>query len=942
LIRLWSSILLLLGVAYAAELQRAVPVNTESPPLKVTLSNARSAIADIEEAPGSDQARPSHALDDIPCVREFAPLEFPVLPDLLSLDSATTLYYWTKSEDCFQCGPSEPIRIESIYFVVSRPDGSPADTIDFEIKLLCSVDSDPCAGFGLSRGTRYASFVFAADESDGQDEITIVALEFAGILADSSGGFLSVMSLGTRAGSIASLVSEQNSEFVAEDCKVWVKSSALFEWNALWGPNHGAPMAQIAWTCDLADTVVIPPCPDSCSFARFIDLQSYFDPSSNIVYQWIDPDPGFFPLKPTSLDLKLYFESLGSATDRAYFRILLSCTSFDALCCPPGEPLCSISASVARGTAFQTVLDVHVPLENSVCCLSGPFWLGIVIDSVTGGAALPSFLYSARSIDPTPPLPCEQWTGRSGQLISERSDDIAWADLRLNANCHSCSENEPQTCTTLIQSLDCGYALFVACSEDGAVLSGQEILPGVGGTERYCCSDLKFLGREQVYRMQIPNQGNLSIHAATDTLQHVALFLLETCDPHHCVMFGVDSLSATGLTNGEYFIVAESFDTTGQSFDLLFECIAYCNHETCVNDLRGTSGVGNRYLDGEGDGVGNTFFQSYYPGTGSNQRILRFDAETCDSLASISWQSTESGPSRMLAYDPRNGGEYWCGTSIDFFSGTGKLYRISSGGGVVQSWTSIPGLPILRWSGAAFDPTHNHLWVLIRDSSNTGNSRAYELDLSNPLQPVVIQGPHPLAHQSPNQSLSCAGADYAQLSNHLLVVHQGSPEDFVQCYDDLVPAYSGPRPGPGLAPLAWCTPDSNSQQGYGIAAIEDSTGGRIAMTNFTDADWAHPVAMYPPPCRLIPERCLSPIDMTIWADGTIANLKWTSIYSGTYEIYSSVDPSNDGDPDNGDDTLFTLETRLELTSGPAQWQDTDTPSGYKTYVIVVTCATQSQ
>jgi hypothetical protein len=255
----------------------------------------------------------------------------------------------------------------------------------------------------------------------------------------------------------------------------------------------------------------------------------------------------------------------------------------------------------------------------------------------------------------------------------------------------------------------------------------------------------------------------------------------------------------------------------------------------------------------------------------------------------------------------------------------------------VQSWTVISGLPIMRWSGAAFDPTHNHMWVFIRDSSNTGNSRAYELDLNNPQQPVVIQGPHSLPHQSPNQSLSCAGADYAHLANHLLVVHQGNPDDFVQCYEDLDPAYSGPRPGPGFVPVAWCAPDSNSLQGFGIAAIEDSTGGKIAMTNFTDVDWAHPVNLYPPPCRLAPARCIPPSDVAIFSNGASTRLTWTATFPGIYDIYSSTNPLNDGNPDGGQDPLFSLEASLSLPAGAAVWDDTDALIDYKVYSIILTC-----
>jgi len=926
--------------AQAGTIQRVEPPLTEGVPIVVSMPEVQRIRAAVANRSICDVRGPS-SLDDVFCTFDFAPLEFPVSPDLTSLDSGVVLSLWVRGDGCPQCDSLEPIRIEAFIPLLIRPDGSPADTLDFEVEVRCAVaGSDPCSGLGNLRATRTAQLVFERNQEDGQVEISIPTVFFDGVLADSNGAFLSVRSLGTRTGSTVFLASEQNSRFPIDDCRAWLSRDSVVEWNSLWEPEHGGPIVSVGWSCDLADSLVVPPCPESCSFARFGGPQAYFDPFTNTVYQWIAPAPSEFPIAPQSLELKLYFEALGAETDRAYFRVLFACAGFGDICCPPSEPLCTISAHAERDSPFQTVLDVHVPLSQIECCLDEPFWLGVVVDSVTSGATLPSFLYSSATVDPAPPMVCEQWTGSSGRLTPVRQDDVAWADLRLTATCGSCFEAEPLVCVPEANTLDCSGATFVACAEDGVILVSQSIDSGNGMSARYCCSDLGFPGGELVYRMQIPNQGNLRVQATVEALEHVALFLFETCDAQNCVAYGVDSLRGIGLTNGEYFVVVESFGTGGQQVDLTFVCIADCNNEICIADLRGSGGIGNRYLDGEGDGRGEMFFQSYYPGTGRLQQILRFNAMTCDSLSPITWQTLESVPSRMLAYDPRNGGEYWCGTTTDFFGGTGRLYRLSSGGGVVQSWTTIAGLPIMRWSGAAFDPTHNHMWVFIRDSSNTGNSRAFELDLSNPQQPVVIQGPHLLPHQSPNSSLSSGGADYAHLANHLLVVHQGSPEDFVQCYEDLDPGYSGPRPGPGFVPVAWCSPDSNSLQGYSIAAIEDSGGGKIAMTNFTDTEWGHPVTIYPPPCRLAPPRCLAPDNLTIVIEGATARLSWTAIYPGVYDIYSSVNPDNDGNPDGGQDTLFELEVSLPLSAGAASWQDEGEIAEYKVYTIVLTCASQ--
>ncbi|MBK8130196.1 MAG: hypothetical protein IPK53_15250 [bacterium] len=872
-------------------------------------------------------------------VREYAPLEEPAETGLWPLTAHHTLWCWLQ-EACAECPANDARRIDWIDILLHRPDGSPVDTVDVEVSVACPADGmTPCSGAGALRDMQRFELYFAEDVADGVDEVTTPHLALSGVLSDSVGAFVGLTILGARHGSVIHLLYDESANAHVADCEVWWQADTLTYWNDEVSATAGGPPVRVGFACDLGDTIVVPPCADECEFTNFFGLQAYFDPNTNIVYQWFDPGELLLPLQPQGLDFKLYFEALGAASDSAYLRALFACAGFGDVCCPPAEPVCSIPLSVRRGTAFQTVLDVHADISSVSCCLSEPFWLGIVVDSVTGGATLPSFLFSAASVDPNPPLPCEQWTGAAGALSAVRTDDVGWADVRLTGLCASCGGLSEQSCQAQPQMLDCEMSADVPCAEAGVRLENLVIVPGLGSARRYCCSDLSFPGAELIFRMQIPNQGNVAIRATTDTLDHVALFLLETCDPRQCVAFGRDSLFASDLTNGEYFVVVESWDGQPLSFDLDFVCIADCNHETCDADLRGPGGLGNRYLDGEGDGAGNVFYQSYYPGTNNTQYILRYDAQTCDSLPPITWQSQENSACRMLAYDPRNGGEFWCGTTTDFFTGTGRLYRLSSGGGVIQSWTALPGLTILRWSGAAFDPTHNHMWVFVRDSSNTGHSRAFELNLSNPLQPSVIQGPHVLPQQSPNQSLSCAGADYAHLSNHLLVVHQGAPNDFVQCYEDLDPGYDGPQPGPGFVPVAWCTPDSNSLQGYGVAAIEDTAGGKIAMTNFTDADWLHPVALYPPPCRLTPARCAPPDHLTVAIITGGTRLSWMATYPGLYDIYSCDDPENDGNPDGGQDTQFTLEASLPLPAGAAEWDDLHDLSVYRIYSIVLTCST---
>jgi len=929
-------LLFVYALALAATIELPRPNTLESPSLPNALPT--TVAVRLQSAQENRPQQNRGALDEIPCIRDFGLAANDTAERVLGFPTGWAVYCWL-DETCETCAPNEPTRVDSLRVRLKRMDGSPADTLDLRIDFCCPADGmNACSGVGFLRDFRTASVIFPADSADSLGQFVTAEIVFEGVLCDSIGSFVGIVSQGTRQGSLVLLAGDAVGVDI-QQCEAFVQRDSLEDWTTVWGDPSGPPI-EVSYACDLGDSIVVPPCAGVCEFTNFYGLQAYFDPQTNIVYQWLDPGDWFLPLQPRAVDFKLYFEALGSANDTAYMRALFACPGFGDMCCPPEEPLCVMPLRIRRGSAFQTVLDVHADVSDITCCLSEPFWMGLVIDSVTAGAVKPSFLFSSSDVDPHPPLPCEQWTGSAGTLQSQRTDDIGWADISLDALCQNCGGITPEICSPQQQSLDCAGAAAIPCSESGVTLAGLTIGVGNGQARRYCCSDLSFSGPELVFSMAAPNQGNLFVRAATDTLEHVALFLLETCDTRQCVGFGIDSLFATGLIHGDYFIVAERLTDQPITFDLNVVCIADCNHEICRTDVRGPGGIGNRYLDGEGDGAGNTFYQSYYPGTGNSQYILRFNAMNCDSLSPIIWNSQENSPCRMLAFDPRSGGEFWCGTTDNFFTGTGRLYRVSNGGGVIQSWGALPGLSIMRWSGAAFDPTHNHMWVLIRDSSNTGHSRGYEIDLSNPLAPRVIQGPHLLPHQSPNQSLSSAGSDYAHLSNHLLVVHQGMPDDFVQCYEDLNPGYDGPLPGPGLVPVAWCSPDSNSLQGYGIAAIEDSSGGKIAMMNFTDSDWLHPLALYPPPCRITPPYCLPPENLTLAMISGGTRLTWMATYPGVYDIYSSTVPDNDGNPDGGLDPLFTLEESLPLPAGQSQWDDLHGLFDYKIYSIVLTCSTQ--
>ncbi|MBK6766108.1 MAG: hypothetical protein IPG71_07220 [bacterium] len=181
-------------------------------------------------------------------------------------------------------------------------------------------------------------------------------------------------------------------------CAVWIGQGILAPWSeGFSNPAPGAPLARADLTCNLADTASVAPCTGFCGFSRFVGEPVYFDPFTTVCYQWVDGSGVEFPLRLNSVHFTLFFEQLGSANDSTYLRLITACPSFDDACCPPGDVLAEIPITIVRGTAFQTVLDITIQLSSSAPVLSDPFWIGAIIDSVSGQTALPSFLFSSAS-----------------------------------------------------------------------------------------------------------------------------------------------------------------------------------------------------------------------------------------------------------------------------------------------------------------------------------------------------------------------------------------------------------------------------------------------------------------------------------------------------------------------------------------------------------------
>jgi hypothetical protein len=893
----------------------------------------------------SETRMQTHTLDEVECLREWSSVDTSQAIHI-AFSNSLKLALKLTSGDCPTCLSAEAFRADSFTLHFWREDGSEADTLDIRVEFYCAdPPGDFCSGTGALRCVHETYIAFERDELDTMVYSRRSTISLGGCRVDSSGAIVVIESLGMRGASRnAEVYLENSGANPVAACTAWMGTGELLEWADYFAnPDPGYPLASALMTCDLPESLQVAPCAPSCEVSRIGGVISSFDTETDAVYQWIGLSQGaIFPMSPTEVRFPIYFPTLGSAQDVAYYTMSLGCLGFDDPCCPPGEDLCSQAFAVPRGTPFQTVVDVSLNLGELGCCLNEPYWFGLRLDSMSSGAPRPSFLFSTIDQDSSPPQPCEQWSGHAGFLRSSREDNLAWADMTLRAACGACFQGNVSVCGAVNHgSLNCSAALSLACVDSGWTLRDQLVTSGTGAARFYCCSDLDMPGAETIYRMEVPNGGTLALAMREVSGAAIRLMVLETCNLHDCIASTADSLTLNNLRNGTYFIVVDSPLETGAMFDLYVECYSQCLAMVCDADVRGAGGVGNRYYDGEGDDSGDTFFYSYYPGVGTQQTIQRFDALTCSELTPVIWNSAEASASRMLAYDPRNGGKFWCGTVLDYFAGTGKLYRVNMQGAVEQTWTTLTGLPILRWSGAAYDPNHNHLWVMIRDSANFGNSRAFELDVNNMSSPVVIQGPHLLQNQSPHTAISSGGADYARLINHLLVAHQGLPSDFVQCYEDVNPAYAGPRPGPGLAPLSWCAPDSNGVQGFGLALVEDSLEAReeMLMTNFTDSDWQHPMNRYEPPCRLMPPRCEAPQDLTIVSSSGDIVLHWTTPFSGTYELYSTTNPLHDGNPDGGADPDFHLEQSFSLVSGPHQWTDAGAVETFKVYIIAAVCST---
>jgi hypothetical protein len=470
------------------------------------------------------------------------------------------------------------------------------------------------------------------------------------------------------------------------------------------------------------------------------------------------------------------------------------------------------------------------------------------------------------------------------------------------------------------------------------VLTNQTNTGGGDNVTAYCCVPWLEDGPEKVYTISVPANNNLSVSLSNVVGGDVDVFILNACNPLSCIIGADDAVNLTGLAGGTYYVVVDGYNAGEATYTITFTCFASCHASVCMANLvAGALSTSDRYLDGEWDATSpDTMYWMYYSGAGTTQAILKWNPATCDTFRRVNWTSTDASTCRMFALDPRNGGQYWTGTITNYTTGTGRLHRVSATGAVLNSWTAIAGLPSLRWAGAAFDPDNNHLWVFIRDSSGIGLDRAYELNVSVEASPTVIQGPHFIPNISPYARVSVGGADYAQTVDKILLMSQGTPNDFVTCFTDNTPGYAGPPPGPGLTALTWCPPDSNTLQGFGLAAwdLGGNGLGALVLTNFTDGNPPHPINVYQAPCQLT-APCNPVTNLTIRRNGGSVDLYFYAPQASHYKIYSTTNANNVVVPPGAG---WTEEANLNLPAGNASWTDPGgIVAGYKNYVVRANC-----
>ncbi len=686
------------------------------------------------------------------------------------------------------------------------------------------------------------------------------------------------------------------------------------------GPQTGA-LRQTSTT--IADYSHRWPVADACALSNFQAIPYYFDSTATVCIQKFDSTTDFTPpFAPSGMVFSLYWASAGSDTDRVTVSSSVLCDNPVDSCCAPHAVLCSRNDVIQRSTGMANeIVVVSLAFDSATCCVAQSFWIGCSIMRSGPTDPGPSLLFTRASEEPNGVPECQQWIEQAGEFVRFPNGDLGWWDLRLFGDCDTCG-SEIDSCPEFSQeTLLCNLATPIACVAEGITLVNETNALGSSTVTKYCCAPWGATGPESIYLISLAYTGHLYVRLSDVAGGEVDLYLLSGCSPYSCVSAAGDSLHAENLEPGVYFLVVDGRDGGVASFDLFIQCYSNCAGTECSNDIEFGHPVGNLYLDGEWCAADSEHvYYSYYPGSGNRQTILKFSRNECSLVDTTGWTSADATACRGFAFDPRNGGQFWTGTVTNWSVGTGKLYRVGSGGSVLNTFSSIAGLTNMRWSGFAFDESDNHLWIFTRRATISGSDFAWELDVTNPSVPVLIQGPHLLGYINPNTIISSGGADYSSVSRRILLGVQTEPEDAVECLIDVDPAYAGPPPGPGLSSVSFCIPDSNAVQGFGVVAIDNGGiqgRGEMLMLDFTDVHPGfppHKLFSYPVPCELNPTSCDSVMFLTIRTLGTQLQFAFFAPQTADYVLYGTADLNATSPPPTAP---WTAMDSLFLPAGPA-------------------------
>lgn len=916
--------------------------------------------AALRPGPEANRARPTPAnsgpmgwptprLDDTACQVAFGEL------DSIAYYQGTTAGFeydlWFAPTVCPTCTLATPFRLDSVLVTLVQADGAPADTAFLRIDIRCAAlqPLDSCDGPGTVRGFRETALPLAGNSADG-----LVAVSQHWIALDScwidSPIFVRLLYLGNSDNTPGlfepAFAIDGGNDPVIPSCSAWSNlSGALQPWNSVWtAPPPGYPLLLAAGTCNAQAPPAVTPCPALCAAERIGATATLYDPSISGVWAYFGSGQSVaFPFQPTRFECSLYWSAGGSALDSVLVTVSLGCATFNDICCAPLSELCSVSAWVQRGSANPFVtLPVSLDLSPAACCLPESFWVGATLAGAAVDDTLPSFLFSAASAEADSIPACEQWLRSNGNYAHMPASGLGWWNGRIVGSCGTCGELPPLSCPPPEPPLFCEGSTPINCTAAGVTFAAQTNANGSSTVTRYCGAPWVESGPEAVYSTSVGDHTSIDIRLTQLSGGDVDVFVLSACDAHACVAAGDSTISVTNLAAGIYYIVIDGRNGDVATFDMTISCCGDCPGQLCLADLEFDHPPGNRYYDGEFEPVDGHVHWSYYAGTGTRQHILRLDPLSCTLLDTIGWTASDASAGRALAFDPRSGGQYWTGTITNYALGTGHLYLISATGNVLQNFASIPGMISLRWAGLAFDAEHQRLWAVTRAAENTGADTVYCLDVSNPAIPILMRGPHRLTYVYTGTVLSAGGADFVPQMNLLLVGVQGNPQDFVGCFRDLDPTYSGPPPGPALHVVDYCIPDSNSESGFGVAALENfgpDSLGELLLMNYSDAagfPQPHSVFRYPAPCALRALPCDSVRDLTCLRIADSIRLRFTSMEAGIYTVYSTTDRNTEELPPAAP---WTALTSIELPANfPAEIMHSS-PFGanYRSYRVVVSC-----